>query len=271
MNVKWILAGVGAALALAGGGKAVVDTGILGRAFDFARAEAFALALPSGLRQWAPLFIAAARTYGVDPWVLAGICYNESLGGSALKPPGPTGTGDFTPRSTTSTTFRFANPNTGLPPDGLGWGRGLMQIDFGVHNAWVTTANWQDPLTNINKAASIFAEHLAYFQQQPLPGGIAVECWRINSGIPQIGISPWKSKYPGTYPACGTNGRTAPLRDPRPLSGAPLYEAAIAAYNAGPSGVLQALAMGLPAEAVTAGQQYVSHFAARLAVWAQKF
>lgn len=247
-----------------------MDTGIFGRVFDFARGEAFALALPSVLRPWAQLFMSAGRIHGVDPWILAAICYQESLGGTALKPPGPGGTGDFTPRGPGSKYFQYADPKTGLPPDGRGWGRGLMQIDYGVHNAWIVANNWSDPRTSIEKSASIFAEHLRFFQQPPNAAGVTVECWRITKGMPQIGISPWQTKYPGAYPAC-LNGKTAPLKDPRPLTVVTQYEAALAAYNAGSSGVLQALAMGLPAEAVTAGQSYVSHAATRLAAWAAKF
>lgn len=272
MNPKWII-GIGALLAAAGASKGIrkVDTSIFGRIFDWSREAAFTAALPSQLRPYAQHFLSAGRAYSIDPWLLAAICYRESLGGTALKPPGPTGTGDFTPRGPSSKYFQYANPATGLPSDGQGgWGRGLMQLDFGAENAWVVSHNWKDPQTSINRAAEILAGRYAFFVSPPSIG-VAVECWRITTGMPQIGVSPWKSKYPGTYPACVSGGKTAPLKDPRPLTGVPLHEAVLASYNAGAAGVLQAIAMGLPAEAVTAGQEYVSYIAARVATWNQKF
>jgi hypothetical protein len=55
------------------------------------------------------------------------------------------------------------------------------------------------------------------------------------------------------------------------LTGAKLYEAAIAAYNTSYGAVLQALALGLPAEAGTAHQSYVTNFLARVAAWSRNF
>jgi hypothetical protein len=268
----WII-GLGIAMVAAGASKGVsgmVDTSIFGRIFDWSRQAAFTAALPSVLRPYAQYFLSAGRAYSIDPWMLAGICYRESLGGTRLTPPGPGGTGDFTPRGPTSRYFQYANPNTGLPNDGQGgWGRGLMQLDYGAENAWVTTHDWRDPQVSLNRAAEILAGRYAYFVSSP-SSGVQVDCWRITTGMPQIGVSPWQSKYPGTYPTC-TNGKTVPLQDPRPLADVRLHEAVLASYNAGAAGVLQALAMGLPAEAVTAGQDYVSFLAARIATWNQKF
>lgn len=271
MSAKVLLFLGAAAAALAGGKKIVNNTGILGRAFDWARAASFASFLPAVLRPYAQHFLNAAQTYDVNPWVLAGICYRESLGGTQLRPQGPTGTGDFTPRGASSTYFRFANPSTGLPPDGKGWGRGLMQIDFGAHNAWVLANQWWDPQININKAAEILRSRLDFFASSP-SSGVVIDCWRINSGMPQIGIQPWKTKYPSApFPPCNASRSAVALRDPRPLAGVALQEAAVAAYNAGPAGVLQAIALGLPAEAPTAGQDYVSYFTTRIASWSASF
>lgn len=240
-----------------------MDSSILARAFNWAKSAAFAGALPPSVRQWAPLFINAGRMYGVNPWVLAGICYRESRGGDALTPKGPAGTGDFTPRGSGSTYFRFANPATGLPPDGKGWGRGIMQLDFGAENAWVTSHDWTDPQASINRAAEILAGRLAFFASQPF-SAVAIQQWRIDSGIPKIGIAPWRTKYPrASWPT------SAP--DPRPLAGAALQAAAVASYNAGTSGVLQALALGLPPDAPTAGQDYVSWFLRKISEWSVNF
>jgi hypothetical protein len=275
MNKGLYLLGGVALVGLALGGKkgARVVSGLFGRAFDFAKAQAFALALPANVARWTPQFLNAAQKYGVDPWALAGICYNESRGGDALTPPGPAGTGDFIPRSPSHATFKYANPATGLPPDGKGWGRGLMQIDYGVHHAWVTTSAWWDPQVNINKAAEILKERLNFFSSPPGPN-IGIECWRIHRGLPQYGILPWKEKYPNApYPPCAPTqtGSAGSYKDPRPLTGAKLYEAAIAAYNTSYGAVLQALALGLPAEAGTAHQSYVTNFLARVAAWSRNF
>jgi hypothetical protein len=236
-----------------------------GAAFDFAKRTAFKVALPSAVGMYSDQILNAAQKYNVDPWVLAGIMYNESRGGIAVgyKPQGPAGTGDFIPRWQGNLYFKFANPATGLPPDGEGWGRGLMQIDYGAHNDWVTKNNWRDAQTNINKGAEIFKWNLDYFSK-PSTGIIEVENWRVENGKPEYNIQPWKVKYPrAAWPTL--------VKDPRPLSGSQLYEAAIAAYNVSPKAVLQAVGLGLPAEAGTTRQEYVTKFLAVIAPWKAKF
>lgn len=245
---KWILGGgavlVGIAYAFRNSAGAILD-----KAVSIGQEAAFAAALPSGVDDYAEELIEAGEKYGVSPWALAGIMYRESSGGNALKPKGPTGTGDFTPRWSGNLYFKYANPATGLPPDGLGWGRGLMQIDFGAQNAWVTTNAWWDPQVNIDKAASILASNMAYFSRAP-GGPITVDSWRLSG----FGIN-----SQGPYP------------DPRPLSGPALQAAALAAYNAGPSGVLQALAAGLPPSKPTTGRDYADWIASRVASWQSSF
>lgn len=183
---------------------------------------AFAAVLPSGVSSYAGNILVAANSYGVSPWLLAGIMYRESTGGLNLKPPGPRGTGDFTPRSSNSRYYKYANPSTGLPKDGLGWGRGLMQIDYGVHNDWVTSNDWGDVATNLNKAASIVQEHTRYFQAKG-------------------------------------------------LSGDKLVEAALAAYNAGPGNVWNAIQAGKSPSSVTTGGDYANWVLSRVTGWAAKF
>lgn len=236
-----------------------------GVAFDFAKRGAFKVALPNGVSTYSDQILNAAQKYNVDPWVLAGIMYNESRGGLAVgyKPQGPAGTGDFIPRGPSSIYAKFSNPVTGLPPDGEGWGRGLMQIDYGAHNAWVISNNWRDAQTNINKGAEIFRWNLDYFSK-PSSGIIEVEKWRVETGKPEYNIQPWKVKYPrANWPTL--------VKDPRPLSGSQLYEAALAAYNVSPKAVLQAIGLGLPAEAGTTRQEYVTKFLAVIAPWKAKF
>lgn len=109
----------------------------------------------------------AADTYDVNRWIFCAILDRESKGGTVLKPPGPSGTGDFGPR----------NPKgkygSALPPDGKGWGRGLFQKDFGAvgstARAWCLTTlpdgryQWEDPQTAANEAARELATAKARF------------------------------------------------------------------------------------------------------------
>lgn len=206
-------------------------------------------AVPRAIVTYVPMLRAAGQRYGVPSSLLAGIMWRESNAGASLKPPGPTGTGDFTPRSNTSLYFKYADPATGLPRDGLGWGRGLMQIDYGVHNAWATSSDWGNAATNIDKAASILADFYTFFRR---PAGPAVSISAYN-------VNRWRALKPDI-----TSG---PYPDPRPLSGTALAEAALAAYNAGSSNVLQALAAGLPASTPTTGGEYASWILTRVSQW----
>jgi soluble lytic murein transglycosylase-like protein len=106
-----------------------------------------------------PLIEATAKQYGFQPCVIAGIGSRESGWGLLLKPPGPAGTGDGAPRSPRPP----LRPGP-LPPDGLGFGRGLMQIDFDS-NPLAQTGNWQDPQTNINAGCQVLAQKLAFVKK----------------------------------------------------------------------------------------------------------
>ena len=237
---------------------------VFGKAVTAGKEALFAAALPPGPRQYGDEILRAAEKYDVSPWLLAGIMYRESTGGLALRPPGPRGTGDFLARSSSSTYYKYANPATGLPLDGQGWGRGLMQIDYGVHNAWVVSNDWGDPQTNIDKAASLLADNAKYFSSGG-GGAVTIEPWRITSGYSAGGkllVPPWS-----TY---GIAPRTS-APDPRPLSGQLLAEASLAAYNAGPKGVLQAVALGLAPARATANADYGNWILARVSTWLSLF
>jgi len=240
---------------------------------DFTRG--FPAGVPKAIRQWQSQLLLAGRTVGVNPWLLALVMWNESRGGAVLTPPGAGGTGDFIKRPPSHVTHRFADPRTGIPPAGHGWGLGLMQIDWGLHNLWATKNAWGDAQVNINKAAHILKEHLTFFSRTPAPdptgqGGTFIDCWRLERGLPYLSIAPWRTKYSGgpPLPACSpTAKRVGPYKDVRPLSGTALYEAAMAAYNAGTSGVLQALVLGLPVDSPTTRQNYVEKAKQALLAW----
>jgi hypothetical protein len=82
--------------------------------------------------------------YGFSESLIAGVGSRESHWGRILQPPGPGGTGDFTPR------------HGKLPPDGKGYGRGLMQIDYDAHE-FAKTGPWADPRENILYACDVLS------------------------------------------------------------------------------------------------------------------
>ena len=103
------------------------------------------------------LFIeAAADRFNLQPALICGIGSRESGWGLLLKPRGPAGTGDFGPRKP-GAEFR---PGP-LPPDGLGFGRGLMQIDFDSHPL-ARSDKWKDPQANIMAGCQLLANNLTF-------------------------------------------------------------------------------------------------------------
>jgi len=112
--------------------------------------------------QYRPFIEAAAGQHGFQPSVICGIGSRETSWGLSplLKPQGPAGTGDRAPRSRPNPPLR---PGP-MPPDGLGFGRGLMQLDFDS-NQVAQSGNWQDPQTNINAGCQVLAQKLAYIQR----------------------------------------------------------------------------------------------------------
>ena len=114
------------------------------------------LAVANGYK---PFIVAAAQQFGFQPSVVCGIGSRESGWGLLLTPPGPGGTGDFAPRKSTKP-FR-SGP---MPPDGHGYGRGLMQIDFDAF-PFAQTGNWQDPEANIAFGCRVLHNNLVYLQQ----------------------------------------------------------------------------------------------------------
>ena len=99
-------------------------------------------------------FHCAPAEYRVDPVVIGGIGSRESRWGLINRSPGPAGTGDFGPRR-----FPTAFRTGALPPDGGGYGRGLMQIDFDAF-PFARNGNWKDPEANINTGCSVLKSNL---------------------------------------------------------------------------------------------------------------
>jgi hypothetical protein len=93
--------------------------------------------------------VAAAGSFGLPPAVIVALGSRESRWGLALSPKGPTGTNDFTPRP-----FTGPHRDGPLPPDGHGFGRGLMQIDYDAH-AFARTGPWREPDANVRYACEV--------------------------------------------------------------------------------------------------------------------
>lgn len=137
-----------------------------------------------------------------------------------------------------------------LDANGLGdneRGHGLLQIDIGSFASWLRTHDWRDPYTNVKKGVQILKGKLAFFQ-----GRSSVKDLTDGSTVVIGSKSAERLKVsPGAY------------RDPRPLTGTALWEAAIAAYNTGEGNVLKNLAVGRPAQFTTAGGDYVTDVSRR--------
>lgn len=189
----------------------------------------FAWSLPTNAQQYGDIILEVAKGKGLDPFLLAAIGQRESLWGGALRPPGPAGTGDWTPRTWTPYP---------MPPDGQGWGRGLMQLDYWWYkDQFAAGLDWADPYQNIEAGAQRLVDALNYFKATPNTPGVNLSA----DAASRRGVAP------GSYP------------DPRPLAGDLLNRAAIAAYNTGISNALMSVAAGVDPDTTTAGSQYGNH------------
>lgn len=139
--------------------------------------DKFKNALPPEGKAFAEIILDVAESVNLDPCILAAVIAKESNFGIALRD----GCGDWMIRGR-----RFVGLNGmrtiekqeeipqgwaateekgpwAIPVDGLGWTRGLMQIDWGIHSQWIKASNWRDPRTNITFGASLLAQGLEVF------------------------------------------------------------------------------------------------------------
>ena len=124
------------------------------------------LAQNTAANDFRQIIAAAAQQFGFQPALICGIGSRESGWGLLLKPRGPAGTGDFAPRKPKPP----LRPGP-LPPDGLGFGRGLMQIDFDS-NQLAQTGNWQDPQANIVAGCQLLANKLTFLSKNSTLKGL---------------------------------------------------------------------------------------------------
>jgi hypothetical protein len=113
---------------------------------------------------------AAASKYHLPLCIVAGVASRESGWGLALRPRGPSGTGDFAPRAP-----RPPMRSGSLPPNDTGFGRGLMQIDFDAHE-FARSGNWTDPAANIEYGAGVIEQSRAFLARATTLDG--VDLWR---------------------------------------------------------------------------------------------
>lgn len=189
--------------------------------------------LPKGAEYLADIAEAAAAANKMSPYLLLGICYAESNFGSALKPPGPGGSGDYIPRPCTPDrdakmkaaplpgverktlpdgikARKLAGPVEAWVPTHTGWGCGLLQFDYEAHYEFCKSGAWKEPARIFDQA-----------------------CKLLLSGRKTL-----MAKCPG-------------------LSGAELDQAMIASYNAGAGRVAKAVLAKQPLDSVTFHPGYV--------------
>lgn len=102
----------------------------------------------------------ATELRDIQASVIAGIGSRESHWGLLLRPPGPVGTGDLIERR-----FPARHRNGPLPPDGRGFGRGLLQIDFDYHE-FARTGKWKDSNENILYGAKILDDSRRFLRRK---------------------------------------------------------------------------------------------------------
>lgn len=127
-----------------------------------------ALPLPKGCEYLADVAEKAGEEHKVSPYLLLGICFAESNYGLALKPPGPTGSGDYIARPATPDrnakmaaaplpgvvrkvlaegikSRHLVGPTDAWVPTTTGWGCGLMQFDYEAHYDFCKSGAWKEP------------------------------------------------------------------------------------------------------------------------------
>ena len=145
--------------------------------------------LPAGCEYLADVAEKVGKAHGVSPYLLLGICYAESNYGMALKPKGPTGSGDFIARQCTPDrdAKMKANPLPGVEkktlaegikarhlagpvdawvPTHTGWGCGLLQFDYEAHFDFCKSGAWKEPEAIFVQACKLLTGNKAYIAKK---------------------------------------------------------------------------------------------------------
>ncbi|MEM8951588.1 MAG: hypothetical protein AAGC99_19910 [Pseudomonadota bacterium] len=139
-----------AGMSLAGG--ALSDHDVIAPGLTDLEREAMAAQFETACRYGAAIERVAAR-HGLLPSIIAGFCSRRSGWGQGLLPNGVEGTCDLQPRMTD-----VEGRSSPLPPDGLGFLRGLMGLDFDRHPL-AREEGWRDPESNIEAAFTLIANY----------------------------------------------------------------------------------------------------------------
>ncbi|MFA6239922.1 MAG: hypothetical protein WC655_03290 [Candidatus Hydrogenedentales bacterium] len=124
----------------------------------YADSDASLLEQLSIARQWMDFIKRAAGEGDCHPSIILAIGSRESLWGLALRPKGPAGTGDWCPRG-----FKKNIRKSTMPDDGLGFGRGLLQIDYDAHE-FARIGPWQDPEQNIIHGGRVLGQSKRFLE-----------------------------------------------------------------------------------------------------------
>lgn len=93
-----------------------------------------------------------AESSGLEPSLVVALASKASRVGRALTPTGPSGTADFLPR-----TAPHPRRTTALPPDGKGFARGLMGLDYD-RDRLAHAGMWWDPGLNLESGCARIVE-----------------------------------------------------------------------------------------------------------------
>jgi hypothetical protein len=197
--------------------------------------QRFGAKLPPVAQPFAQAILGACKLRDVDPFLIYGIGQRESGWGAFLK----MSTGDWGARAWTEAQITLfphvhrvgvnkAGTPLVTPEDELGWGRGLMQLDYVDQYDWLSKNDWRNPLLNVARGVDVFLAKQAFFASKALD-------MPVTDGT-VVTVNGWFSatfKVPaGNYP------------DPRPLIGGVLEACSVAAYNAAKENVLRMLVAG---------------------------
>lgn len=202
--------------------------------FDYSRWNDFVSALPAEAKPYADIIKRVSQAKGVSPLLLAMFGYSETRWGTGAgySPKGAAGKGDS------------------------GHGHGIFQIDDRSHADWLSTNAWWDAEVNAGKALDIYKSNLKFFSGRGTIKG------HVEDGL---------VKYSATVaPRFNLGDKAVARNDPRPLHGATLLRASLAAYNTGALNVLRSIAAGLDPDHTTAHKSYSANILTRGAEVAAK-
>jgi hypothetical protein len=126
--------------------------------------------------KYRPFIKASGLRHNLAASLICAVGSRESNWGLSpeMHPKGPSGTGDWAKR------------HGKMPPDGLGWGRGLMQADYAASSFAKDAAEWTDPQQNIefgcNELASDFQHYKTKFSNLPADKQLQAAIAAYNTG-----------------------------------------------------------------------------------------